>query len=108
MTDLEIYQRTKEIIKDRDTWTKGVMARDWKNQHVNVLDPDAVKFCLLGAMEKSLENEFVAHQHTTAYHKLLDLSGLKMLSALNDEVGFEAVHRLLDKAIEKEKSHVTS
>lgn len=42
-----------KILSDDTKWTKGVMARDAENERINILNPSAVKFCLLGAFNKA-------------------------------------------------------
>jgi hypothetical protein len=43
--------KVKDILSDDSKWTKGVGARDAFGNRCSPSSPDAVKFCILGAIE---------------------------------------------------------
>ena len=51
-TVLEVLMNAKELIRDRDNWTQGTMARDKNGKGVLAYSPDAVCFCVTGALTR--------------------------------------------------------
>jgi hypothetical protein len=53
MTDtLNYLKKTKELIASEVNWTKQVEARDERGRQVLATSPDAVCFCLMGALRR--------------------------------------------------------
>lgn len=48
----ETLERVRELLSDRKRWTKGTYARTGNNRDVDVFDPKAAKFCILGAIRR--------------------------------------------------------
>jgi hypothetical protein len=52
MTELEILQATRNLIKKKENWTKGANARDKNGRVVSVKSDEAISFCLAGATSR--------------------------------------------------------
>lgn len=52
MKDSDILRAAKELINTPERWTKGCLARTQQGDPTIVDDPDAVCFCMLGALAK--------------------------------------------------------
>lgn len=51
MTALEILDCTIELLRDPAHWTKGSFARNAEGTNVGVRAPEAVSWCMLGAID---------------------------------------------------------
>lgn len=47
-----VLERARDLLDDKNRWTKGTVARDADGAHVLTTDSDAVQWCAVGAMEK--------------------------------------------------------
>ncbi len=56
----------KELLSDPTKWTQGESARDEHGNKCSALEPQAVCFCLLGAMNRC----YPGQTFTEAYNKL--------------------------------------
>ena len=52
MSKKEILQGIRELIRDPAHWTRGVIARDAAGREVLMTSPQAVAFCLSGALHR--------------------------------------------------------
>ena len=73
LTDAEVVQvidrALTKVIPTEQQWTKGVMARDLNEKHVDVFSPDACLFCMAGSLYKSaLDLKLITARVT--YHKM--------------------------------------
>lgn len=48
--------KVRELLSDESKWTKGYYARDKYLHLVSYDDPQAVKFCLMGALDKCYDD----------------------------------------------------
>ena len=49
-TPADVLRRARELIATPEQWTQGVAARDDGGASVAYMDPEACKFCMLGAV----------------------------------------------------------
>lgn len=114
----------RAVLDDVGNWTTGAMARDASGIRTTFDDPNAVCFCAWGALRKVLPGA-TAHVAATADGEtILDRATIRLGAAarqilkeqttyadrademlvpvplLNDNVGYEAVIRMYDMAIE--------
>ncbi len=54
LTQLKVLKRTREIIANEQHWTKDTYARRTDNTGTNFEDPQACKFCFLGAVRRAV------------------------------------------------------
>lgn len=54
-----VLDRVYRLLEDKKKWTKGTLARNDKSRACDVDDPDACKFCLIGAVEYVCLNDTV-------------------------------------------------
>ena len=52
MTQAELFRKVKELLSDKNRWTKGDYAKDETGRSVKVNDDNACKWCLYGAVLK--------------------------------------------------------
>lgn len=88
----------KDLLVSPQTWTREVLARDAEGKSVRPSDPHAVCFCILGACERVLGVHLDGYEEITG--ALYDQMFVDdYISNINDDKGFDAVHKLLDAAI---------
>lgn len=107
-----ILMSVKAMLATRETWTAGALVR---NKEGRVLDdvghPGACQWCLIGAVSK------ISRQFSTpgaTFNKIVEYlssvalmqTGYTELVHVNDHIGFEGVHKLLDTGIER-TSHLS-
>lgn len=116
MTLREQLQQIKNQIIDPVHWCQEWYATTQAGEHTTSHSPDAYQWCLLGAMAAC--GEHYANKNTPVLIHLADCAretldlppgifpDLKhssnngaLLTYVNDELGFDAVHQLLDTAI---------
>jgi len=102
---LEVLRDARESISDPARWTQCVDARTETGKAVRFDDPDAVRWCLMGAVWRSAQKLNKPYRVWDAsYQSLKDAARrLKMFyilpTTINDVVGHAAVLNLLDEAI---------
>lgn len=108
----DLLIKTKAIIATRETWTTEFLARDAHGEGTGPNTASACQWCLLGAISKVCGPSNVFGEppagviqlerllHDTA-RELHYITPIHSLSYVNDVNGFDAVHKLLDIAIEK-------
>ena len=90
----------RESILDENRWTRNYFALDDSGKPVGTNDKTAVRFCLVGAILKTVSP--FSHKYLLIYHNLRKNIGLSTsLYEFNDERGHKAVIDLLDKAIKQ-------
>lgn len=101
MTNVEILKATKELLSDPKRWTIGKYARNSFYTETSPLSPDAVCFCLSGAIAKvantsplSVEQGDISHVVSNAivprYYRISDF---------NDSTDHPTLMATLDRAI---------
>jgi hypothetical protein len=102
MTTLDVLKDVRELLSDPNHWTKGAYARDARDNFREPRAPDAVKFCLLGALAR-----FDASEYEPALSRLavgVQRRGQNAtLAQFNDASSHEDVLALLDEAIARMK-----
>lgn len=104
MTTLETLKAARELISDPDRWTTKASARDAEGRHVHACDPDAVSWCALGAIVRSVGTRDDLHDNDYASNAAIRLSNAltrddSRVATVNDEQGHAAILALFDKAI---------
>lgn len=95
-----MFAKVKALLSSPDRWTRGCLARDSEGEPTNLFGPDAVCWCLVGAIRK-VEPDLI--KNLFAVRKLKALLGGREVVDFNDSNDYDAVMKLLDQAIEKEK-----
>lgn len=95
-----IIERARALIATPQTWTQGEFARDANGQPVNWRSPDAVQFCLWGALNRAAY-EMTGNKRQSiplADHAAAALrNGRTSLSGVNDRGTHIDVLRLFDR-----------
>lgn len=105
---VELDNAVKDLLKEararidrRDHWTKNVLARDAFNQPIHATDPEACKFCIVGALNAGDPDAEVKGRAQYLLTKALPYVGNEGLTSFND--GVYTTHKdilsLFDKAI---------
>ncbi len=98
---LLIIQRAREIISDEQHWCRGSYARGKAGISVAVNDPDARRYCAMGAL--LLAASELCSDDTTASTLAHDIAKIVSptgsLVFVNDHYGHSAVLSLLDVAV---------
>lgn len=104
---IKYLKEIKQKIATKDKWTTRTEARDIRDVKVNCHDPSACKWCLTGAI---LNIASAANAVLDIYEDLFSCANevfpynyiyAHALVGINDQLGFEAVHQLLDYTINK-------
>lgn len=94
----------RTVISNKKYWTKDMLARNDKGQHVEVTDPEACSFCAIGALVFAVGEEIGFVGYTKPYRYLMkasqELYNNEFVSDVNDTHGHKAVLRVYDRAIE--------
>lgn len=98
---LDVLKKARELIGDPSRWTQGLSARNANGGFVGVRSPDAICWCVGGAIE------YVGGTCPAAF-TLLDQAAVEMTNDkgiypylfVNDKMGHADVMRMLDRAIE--------
>lgn len=85
----------RELLSDPDRWTQGAYARDATGHTVLTYAPDACRWCIAGACDRTAPSTARALQARAA---LARQAGVR-LSTFNDTNGHPEVLALIDKAI---------
>lgn len=100
---LELLKDAYQRIKDSSHWTQNVEAVDEEGKWTWADSSDAVKWCALGSLVKSIKSPL--NRQGVTFGKILPLlmnqlpDGVDAVSALNDDVGHEAICALYEKTI---------
>lgn len=104
---LETLQRVKQRIATKQTWCQYALAATASNYALtDPSDDSACKWCLIGAiMREAIERHPIYAQLNydvgNVLCKGLILRHSLTLPIINDKLGFDAVHKLLDHSIEQ-------
>jgi hypothetical protein len=98
---LLIIQRAREIISDEQHWCRGSYARGKAGISVAVNDPDAHRYCAMGALllaaSELSSDETIASSLAHDIAKIVSPTG--SLVFVNDHYGHSAVLSLFDVAM---------
>lgn len=103
MDALENLKLAKELLADKSRWTQGASARDGDGVEVFPNDPAACQFCIYGAMSRVCNGEYPPNALNVVAKVSFDLFDDWHPNRVNDTLGFKAVHKILDTAIERLK-----
>src|SRR6478736_7659609 len=102
-TTLQILKGTRELLSDPDHWTVRADARLADGEPASPDHPDAVCWCLYGALRKASASGPGWGEFTDAYSVVTDAAqelGFSSLEGFNDsQDSVEAVQSLLDGVI---------
>jgi len=105
MNVIEALKAVKKLLQNPNHWTKGANARDINESSVNGSNPEAVKFCLIGAFDKlqwhyeelsTIDNYFAI---ADAKNYLRNAIGSAFISDFNDNSTHKQIITALNKAI---------
>jgi hypothetical protein len=77
----KVLGRALELLSDRKRWTKGAMARTEHNRTTRPTDPDAEKWCALGAIEKCAREVIEAEEGGDRHRSYVVLSQMAQQEA---------------------------
>lgn len=97
----KVLQRAKEIISSPERWTQGCYARDKNNFRVASDSPRAVKFCAQGAICRAASELQILGAGDELSIELITRYGTSLVT-LNDNGGFDAVHKVFDQLLAEE------
>lgn len=100
---MQVLERARDTIADPDDWTSGAVARDDNGHRVAPWDPDAVCWCLVGALDKAATDLCLtsSRAYTLASQAARDLYRGSSVAVVNDNRGHTAAIRVLDEAIRR-------
>lgn len=105
VTDL---QEARELILKEENWTQEAFARDAQDYVVHTIQPEACKFCALGALRKVAkytgpDDSANTFRYDQLREKLaagsFEVDHLGGIVHVNDTLGHEATITMYDKAI---------
>lgn len=105
---LKVIKAAKEILKDRDHWTKDSFARTSDGNTIGFSSSHACKFCAEGALKRACFNLDVSSFDCSRIIHYVDAVANNMYDTYmvninddNDDAGFDMIHNVFDKAIER-------
>lgn len=93
---LQALEKIQALLANEENWTTGTPARDVDDMRTEVDNKNAVKFCILGAVRKVTEENYLLAGDVRS---TLHANCTYMLSTLNDTKGHAAVMALLQDSI---------
>jgi hypothetical protein len=98
-TTLSILKRANEILSDESKWTQGSMAKDIDHDAINIYDPAACRFCIVGSLYRAAyELKLRTSDADMAASRLSDRTS-HGLTNINDRGTFKEVKELLTSCI---------
>ena len=104
---LELVKGVRELLAEPRAWTRGACARDPQGNIVGGLDPNAVCWCLSGALErvrshKNWQYSSQVEARTAAINAMRGVMRTDIIT-FNDRVasGHEGILTMLDKVVEE-------
>ncbi len=108
---VEVLQKARELISDQSRWTQGAYARSESGSMVPVTSPLACKFCVMGAITKTLTSDpsvevINKHRHLLdliyeSIGRTAEVSKYGGVTNVNDVGGHEATMSMLSHAAEQ-------
>jgi hypothetical protein len=103
MNTVEILEKARELISDESRWTKGEFAINAKGEFVDIMSPEACKFCADGALMRVATGEggLRDKNYGRAFKKLCAVtpSGFGSIISFNDKATHVQVLEVFDRAI---------
>lgn len=111
MTIVELLRNAKALIATPESFCKGALAKDANGKCVSYFSPEASLFCSKGAMNCAYGRRADEVSITDAYALLYKVGAdilkennlndvdVDVIFAVNDRLGFQAVHEMFDRAI---------
>jgi len=98
-----VLRAAREKITDPNKWTREYSARNADGVGVDPLDPEAVRWCALGAMRVVNPNGCIVGSPYEALTRALNPGSADGIADFNDHRTHEEVLALFDKAIAAEE-----
>jgi hypothetical protein len=101
--DRIVVARARALIANEENWCRGALAKDASNRNVDIIDPEARKWCAYGALVAAAF-EFVEgldEAHEFAAKAARKMHCCSSLINLNDIQGHAAVLAVFDEALAK-------
>jgi hypothetical protein len=91
--------KVKDLLADASKWTRGASARDRSGKQCSIYSPDAVRYCLLGALLAAYDGEQLAAA-VDAVRQAIGDEGQMSIESWNDDHGrtFDEVRRVIELA----------
>lgn len=103
-TNKQQYREAKAIIEDPAHWCTDFFALNAQGDITDTTDPEAVRFCVLGACARAQKASGMSFVFTVAFPELeqaaRDLYGHSSVAHVNNRYGHSAAIQMLDRAIE--------
>ena len=96
---MSILTQVKTLLAKREAWTQNSNARAVDRSPVCYFQPEAVCWCVNGALAKITEDTNHYIGAITLLDKIAREMGYDSAVHLNDTADWEKVHELLDKAV---------
>lgn len=93
----EVLIEARKLLEQPEHWTQGVFARNAKGRPVNMTAPDAVCFCISGAIGRASDKD--SQRWQAALDFLCEKIRRKNIANFNDTHTHVEVLAALDKAI---------
>lgn len=89
--------KAHELLSDRSKWTQGELARNCDGCSCDPESDEAVAFCAIGALVKCYGHQSVEYYENlrAARRNAAKLFHEEQVMWVNDEIGYEAVMRVL-------------
>jgi hypothetical protein len=104
MTTLEILKAARDLISDPEHWTKRANARDSYGEIIGCSQPEAVRWCAYGALNKVSRGDSATIRK--AYDYLMGVNNFQgtTLEGINDVWGHMRIISAFDAAIARLES----
>ena len=99
MTVLDVLVQVRDLLKVKKRWAQCGMAFDTQNKPVLSKSLDAVRWCILGAIQKESPTLRLYDKVTRIFNNISE----KGIEEVNDAYGHKPIMRLIDIAIKNER-----
>jgi hypothetical protein len=91
--------KAKDLLSDSSRWTRGASARDGRGKQCGIYSPDAVRYCILGALLAAYDGWQLAAA-VDAVREAIGDNGQLSIEAWNDNYDrtFDEVRRVIELA----------
>jgi hypothetical protein len=103
---LNVLRETKQILAKPESWVKNALAVKVNGEKTFAQDPEAIGFCVVGAMNKVTGRSNILWDCINTVEKYVP-SDYRNVVAFNNDPGttYEMILELLDTAINREAEH---
>lgn len=104
----QVIENAKKLLSDREHWTKDSFARCSNGNTIGYNSPYACKFCAEGAIKRACFDLGISTFECSRIVTFMDLIAGELHETYminvnddNEDAGFDMIHNLFDKAIER-------